>query len=119
MEDFILREIDKIGVMLAKIAQKLGLLEVDSPDYSLADVKEECDKVNLPFDLDEVLQQENPVCFLVEDKKISDQGLETFMEILFFSDMDEERKRVLLADTLTYLDAKGFYSFRLHSLSSE
>ena len=32
MEDFILREIDKIGVMLAKIAQKLGLLEVDSPE---------------------------------------------------------------------------------------
>ena len=108
MEDFILREIDKIGVMLAKIAQKLGLLNIDSPDYSLADVKEEFDKVSLPFDFDDVMQQENPVCYLVEEKKISDQGLETFMEILFFSDMDEERKKVFLADTLTYLDGKGY-----------
>lgn len=119
MEDFILREIDRLGEMLLLIARKLGLLDGDTPDYSLADVKDEFDKSGLSLDIDSVLQQENPVWYLVETLKLSDHGLETFIDILFHSDLDEYRKAALLKDALAYLDGKGYFSFRLHSLSKD
>ena len=118
MEDFILREIDRLGEMLLMIARKLGLLDGDTPDYSLADVQDAFDKAACPIDLDALLGQENPVRFLVETEKISDHGLETFIDILFHSDMEEDRKTALLEDALAYLDGKGYFSFRLHSWSS-
>ncbi|MBP5689600.1 MAG: hypothetical protein J6W74_01665 [Bacteroidales bacterium] len=118
MEDYILREIDRLGEMLLMIARKLGLLDGDTPDYSLADVQDEFDQAACPIDLDAMLEQENPVRFLVETEKMSDHGLETFIDILFHSDMEEERKTALLDDALAYLDGKGYFSFRLHSLSS-
>ena len=116
MEDFILREIDRLGEMLLMIARKLGLLDGDSPDYTLTDVKDEFDKASLPFDLDALLQRDNPIWYLVETEKISDHGLETFIDILFHSDLEEERKAALLEDALAYLDGKGYFSFKLHSL---
>ena len=119
MEDFILKEIDRIGQMLMGIARKLGLLRDETPNYSLTDVRKEFAQASLPFDLDSVLQQENPVLYLVENAEISDQGLETFIDILFHSDLDEDRKQALLADALTYLDGKGYFSFRLHSLLTD
>lgn len=118
MEDYILREIDRLGEMVLMIARKLGLLDGDTPDYSLADVKDEFDKASLPFDLDAVLHQENPVWYLVENEKLSDHGLETFIDILFHSDLDEDKKAALLNDALAYLDSKGYFSFRLHSLNN-
>lgn len=119
MEDFILKEIDRIGQMLMGIARKLGLLRDETPNYSLTDVREEFSQASLPFDLNSVLQQDNPVLYLVENAEISDQGLETFIDILFHSDLDEARKTALLQDALAYLDGKGHFSFKLHSLSSE
>ena len=53
MEDFILKEIDKLGEMLRMIVRKLGLLDGTAPDYTLDDVKDEIGKSDLPFDLDE------------------------------------------------------------------
>ena len=118
MEDFILREIDRLGEMLMAIARRLGLLDVDTPNYSLADVKEEFDKSACPIDLNALLERENPVWYLVEEAKLSDHGLETMIDIVFHSDMDQARKNALLQDALTYLDGKGYFSFRLHSLSN-
>ena len=115
MEDYIIREIDRIGEMLLQIARRLGLLDGDSPDYSLAEVKDEFGKAGCPIDMDKLLQQENPVRYLVEVEGLSDQGLETMIDILFHSDLDEDRKQALLADALAYLDAKGYFSFKLHS----
>ena len=117
MEDFILREIDRIGEMLLKITRRLGLLDGDTPDYTLTDVKEEFEKTGCPIDLDALLKQENPVWFLVEEKKLSDHGLEMMIDIIFHSDLDETRKQALLRDALAYLDRKGSFSFKLHSLS--
>ena len=119
MEDFILKEIDKLGEMLRMIARKLGVLNGNSPDYTLANVKEEFGKSSLPFDLDTVLQQDNPVWHLTQTAKLSDSALETFIEILFHSDLDEDKKAALLDDALAYLDGKGYFSFKLHSLSSK
>ena len=118
MEDYILREIDRLGEMLLMIARKLGLLDGDTPDYSLADVKDEFDHAAFPIDLDTLLELENPVRYLVETEKISDHGLETFIDILFHSDLEEDRKAALLDNALAYLDGKGYFSFRLHALSS-
>lgn len=118
MEDFILREIDRLGDMLLLIARRLGLLDSDTPDYTLTDVKDEFGKESMPFDLDTVLLQENPIWYLVETEKLSDHALETFIDIIFHSDLDEERKTALLDDALAYLDGKGHFSIRLHSLSN-
>jgi len=119
MEDFIIREIDRLGEMLMLIARKLGLLDGDTPDYSLTDVKNEFSIAGCPIDLDKLLQHENPVWYLVEEEKLSDHGLETMIDIIFHSDLDEDRKQALLSDALAYLDRKGCFSFRLHSLSSD
>ena len=110
MEDFILTEIDRLG-------RKLGLLDDGTPDYSLTDVKDEFGRSGCTIDLEMLLQQENPVWYLVEKEKLSDRGLETLMDILFHSDLDEARRNALLKDVLAYLDGKGCYSFRLHSLT--
>ena len=119
MEDYIIREIDRIGEMLLLIARRLGLFDDAMPDYSLAEVKDEFGKAGCPIDLDLLLQQDNPVLYLVEKEKLSDHGLETMMDIVFHSDLDEERKQALLNNALAYLDGKGYFSFRLHSLSSD
>ena len=118
MEDYILREIDRLGEMLLMIARRLGLLDGDTPDYSLADVKNEFGMAGCPIDLEMLLQQENPVRYLVEKEKISDHSLETMIDIIFHSDLGEDRKQALLSDALAYLDGKGYFSFRLHSLGS-
>lgn len=115
MEDYIIREIDRIGEMLMQIAKRLGLFLDDVPDYSLAEVKEVFGQNGCPFDLDLVLRQENPVLYLVGQEKISDNALETLIEILFHSNLDEDRKKALLNDALAYLDNKGYFSFKLHS----
>ena len=111
-----IREIDRLGEMLLLIARKLGLLDSAVPDYTLSDVKDEFGKAACPIDLEALLQQENPVWYLVEKEKLSDHGLETMIDIIFHSDLDEDRKKALLSDALAYLDGKGYYSFRLHSL---
>ena len=115
MEDFLLREIDRLGEMLMLVARKLGLVDPDSPDYTLSSVKEEFSLASLPIDIEAVLSEENPVWYLVENEHLSDKALESFVDILFHSDLDEERKRALLSDALAYLDGKGYYSFTLHS----
>ena len=117
MEDFILREIDRIGEMMLVVARKLGLLDGGTPNYTLENVKEEFGRVDFPYDLDAILQQENPVRYLALTENVSDQALEMFLEIIFHSDLAEARKKALLADALAYLDGKGYFSFKLHSLS--
>ena len=41
MEDFLIREIDRLGEMLMLLAKKLGLFLEDIPHFSVDDVKEE------------------------------------------------------------------------------
>ena len=115
MEDFILREIDRLGEMLMMIARRLGLMGDNVTNYSITEVKEEFDKSGIPLNLDSILQHKNPVWELVERQKLSDHGLETFIEIIFHSNIDENKKKALLEDALAYLDGKGYFSFKLHS----
>lgn len=119
MEDILMREIDRIGEMMLQIARRLGLFSKALPNYTLNDVKKESVTAELPFSIEKVLEQENPVSYLVEKEKISDNALETFVDILFHSDMEESKKKAILADAITYLDSNGSFSFKLHSLSSD
>lgn len=117
MEDYILREIDRIGEMLMKIARKMGLFLDDIPRYSISDAKAEFERADCPIDLDSLLNHEFPVHFLVQDKGLSDQALELIVDIIFHSDTEESKKVSLLNDALSYLDGKGYYSYKLHTLS--
>ena len=118
MEEYIVREIDRLGEMLLLIARKLGLQDGDTSCYSLTDVKDEFGNAGCPIDIDKLLQHDNPVLYLVEEEKMSDCGLEAMIDIIFHSDLDENMKQSLLDDALAYLDAKGYFSFRLQSLRS-
>lgn len=117
MEDFILREIDRIGELLLQIAIRLGLFKDSDPKCTVTDVKAEFGKAELPFDIDEILSKDNPIIYMVEQKDISDKSLELMADILFHSDIDQARRKAILDDAIRYLDHKGYYSFRLHSLS--
>lgn len=118
MEDYIIREIDRIGEMLLQVAKRLGLFQDGgaASDYTLADVKAEFEKGKLELDIDAVLAQNYPVLYLVEHENLSERSLEMFVDIVFHSDADESRKTALLYDAINYLDSKGYFSFRLHSL---
>ena len=118
MEDYIKREIDKFGEMLLALAGKMGLHLEKAPQYPLSDLTAEMKKAELSFDLEELLAREYPVLYLVEHEKISDQGLEVLTELIFHSDLDENKKKAFLEDAINYLDNKGNYSFRHHSLWS-
>ena len=117
MEDFILREIDKIGELLFHLARKLGLFKEDIPQYTVADVQSELIQVSLNIDLTPIVNQEYPIYYLVEHEKVTLKALEALTDILVHtSDISEEKKKEILNDALTYLDSKGYISFRLHSL---
>jgi hypothetical protein len=116
MEDYILREIDRIGEMLMKLARKMGLFLDEVPDYSITDVQKELDRADGSLNVEDVLRQAHPVLYLVEEKGLSDQALELFVEILFRSNLEEDKKEAVLKDALVYLDGKGYYSFKLHAL---
>ena len=119
MEDYLIREIDRIGELLVKVARRLGLFLDDVPHYSVADIKAEMEKVQLSLNIDEILTKDTAVLYLIEHENISEKGLEAFTEIIIHSDWDEAKKSVILKDAIQYLDSKGYYSFRLHSLSGE
>ena len=68
MEDYLIREIDKIGELLMHVARRLGLVGEESPKYSVEDVKAEFGKAGMPLALDAVLGQPNPVRYLVSDR---------------------------------------------------
>ena len=116
MEDFVLREIDRIGELLLKVARRMGLFLDDVPKYSISDVQEEMNRLELTLDLDAVLAKESPVQYLIENWNLSDTALEAFVELVFHSNLDDSRKAGILKDATDYLDNKGYYSFRLHSL---
>ena len=102
---------------MLQIAIRLGLFKDGNPKCTLADVKAEFGKAELDYNLDDILSEENPVLYLVEQKGISDKCLEIMTDILIHSDIDEARRKSILDYALGYLDHRGYYSFRLHSLS--
>ena len=117
MEDFILREIDKIGELLFYLARKLGIYKENIPDYTVADVQSEFKHAEVDIDLDEIVNQKYPISYLVEEQKITLKALEALTDIIVHTaDIDPQKKKEILDDAVRYLDSKGYISFRLYSL---
>lgn len=115
MEDYLIREIDRIGGLLVQIARRLGLFGEQNTVVPLDNFKAEVADSELNLDIDEVLGQDHPVIWLAEQKHFSDKALETFTDILMYSDTNEETKQAFLYGAVSYLDSKGYFSFLLHS----
>lgn len=82
MEDFILREIDKIGVLLRGILRKIGLLgQTDSADTVVETTKTEL-AGQLSIDIDTLLAEEDFVSVLAERHGFGPDDLELFAELL-------------------------------------
>jgi len=124
MEDYLIREIDRIGELLLKLAGRLGLFLEEAPQYSISDVQKEMEKVkhslkiDSDLDIEAILSMDQPLEYLTDSENLSDSALEAFVEIVLHTDIDPSKKSRLLEDTLRYFDGKGYYSFKLHSLES-
>lgn len=121
MEDYILKEIDKIGLILQKIAIKLKIMDENKSNAgcTMIDIKAAFTEYGLNFDPAAVLSEKHPVSFLVDTLHLSDEALELFVLTMLHSDIPEASKQRLLSDAITYLDSKDTYSFSLHSMMSQ
>ena len=83
MEDYIKREIDKIGRLIQAILQKIGVMKKSDSDELIAEITkiELLEKLNL--DLDTVLERENFITVLIDEYEFSNENLEKFAELLF------------------------------------
>ena len=121
MEDYILKEIDKIGLILQKIAIKLKIMDENKSNAgcTMIDIKAAFTEYGLNFDPAAVLSEKHPVSFLANTLHLSDEALELFVFTMLHSDIPEASKQRLLSDAITYLDSKDTYSFSLHSMMSK
>ena len=110
MEDYILREINRIGELIAALLDKIGLLKKSgAPELIRETAKTElAEQLNL--DIDTLLAGADFIATLVDE--FSDADLEKFAELLFdFTAASEERgERLRLAAAIgalySYLDEK-------------
>ena len=116
MEDYIIREIDRIGELLVGIACRLGLIK-DVPAQCYADdITKELKSHNLDLDVGQVFRQGNPFLYLMETFKLTEKAVEAFAEIVCHTaDIEESKKKQFLQDATQYLDSIGYFSFFLHS----
>lgn len=112
MEDYILREINKIGVLIAALLNKIGLLtRSGTPEQIRTATKTELAQT-LDMDIDTLLADANFIGRLTREYRFDDQNLEQFAELLFdltaASEEREERLRLAagIGAIYTYLDEK-------------
>ena len=112
MEDYILREINRIGELIAALLDKVGLLKKSgTPEHIRETAKTElAEKLNL--DIDTLLTEEDFIATLVGEYGFSDADLEKFAELLFdfvaASDNRDEQLRLAagVGALYSYLDRK-------------
>ena len=92
MEDYILREINRIGELIAALLDKIGLLKKSgAPELIRETAKTELAE-QLDLDIDTLLAGEDFIATLVGEYGFSDADLEKFAELLFdFAAASEER----------------------------
>lgn len=83
MEDYILREINRIGELIAALLDKVGLLKKSGTSEHIRETAktELAEKLNL--DIDTLLTEEDFIATLVSEYGFSDADLEKFAELLF------------------------------------
>ena len=106
MEDYILREIDKIGKLIEALLQKAGILRRSGAGEAVCETARTELAEALDLDIDTLLAREDFIGVLTREYGFSDENLEKFAELLF----DFAAATVRLACGITaiyrYLDEK-------------
>ena len=112
MEDYILREINRIGELIATLLNKIGLMKQSaSPEQIRTTAKTELAE-KLDIDIDTLLDEADFIGRLTDEYGFGDQELDKFAELLFdmvvASEQHAERLRLAAAvgAIYSYLDAK-------------
>ena len=112
MEDYILRDINRIGELIATLLNKIGLMkQSDSPEQIRTTAKTELAE-KLDIDIDTLLEDADFIGRLTGEYGFGDQELDKFAELLFdmvvASEQHAERLRLAAAvgAIYSYLDAK-------------
>lgn len=110
MEDYILREINRIGELIAALMAKIGLMRQSaSPEQIRTTAKTELAE---KLDIDTLLDEADFIGRLTDEYGFGDQELDKFAELLFdmaaASEQHAERLRLAAAvgAIYSYLDAK-------------
>lgn len=110
MEDYILREINRIGELIAALMAKIGLMRQSaSPEQIRTTAKTELAE---KLDIDTLLDEPDFIGRLTDEYGFGDQELDKFAELLFdmvaASEQHAERLRLAAAvgAIYSYLDAK-------------
>lgn len=83
MEDYILREIDKIGKIIEALLLKMGVLKKSNSGESLYEATKIELLEKLDLDIDNLLEEDNFVDILIEEYEFNGDNLEKFAELLF------------------------------------
>ena len=109
MEDYILREIDKIGKLIEALLQKAGILRRSGAGEAVCETARTELAEALDLDIDTLLAREDFIGVLTREYGFSDENLEKFAELLFDFAADRDAT-VRLACGITaiyrYLDEK-------------
>lgn len=97
MEDYIMREIDKLGKVIEAILLKIGVLKESEQDETIAEATKIELAEQLDLDIDALLEQEKFIETLTQVHGFSHSNLEKFAELLFdmriaSPDRDEKAK---------------------------
>ncbi|WP_295936908.1 hypothetical protein [uncultured Alistipes sp.] len=112
MEDYILREINKIGELIAALLGKIGLLKRSGAAEAIRETARTELLDTLDLDIDALLANDDFIAVLTDEHKFSEENLERFAELLFdltaaSSDRDERiRLAAGIGAIYSYLDAK-------------
>ena len=112
MEDYILREINRIGELIAALMAKIGLMRQSaSPEQIQTTAKTELAE-KLDIDIDTLLDEADFIGRLTDEYGFGDQELDKFAELLFdmVAASEQHAVRLRLAAAVgaiySYLDAK-------------
>lgn len=83
MEDYILREIDKIGKLIEALLQKAGILRRSGAGEAVCETAWTELAEALDLDIDTLLAREDFIGVLTREYGFSDENLEKFAELLF------------------------------------
>ena len=110
MEDYILREIDKIGKLIEALLQKAGILRRSGAGEAVCETARTELAEALDLDIDTLLAREDFIGVLTREYGFSDENLEKFAELLFAAASPDRDATVRLACGITaiyrYLDEK-------------
>lgn len=115
MEDFLMKEIDKISEMLGLIATKLGLESLTIPSEELTQQLNAELAASFDIDIHQLLEMSNPLEYLSE-RGFSDNAIELLAIMLYQAIPQTEVLNRLIKNVVDYLDNNGYISFMLHSI---